>query len=79
MTTARTYNCNLCRGRIAPTGEDDRMLATGYGVVFGGSHVPDQPLFKFDRVQDAENHICEPCVMSIVTLRTIRISEQGEK
>ena len=74
MTTKREYRCNLCHGRIAPTDDPERGLLDGFGVIFGGSHVPDNPLFTFERVQDAENHICEPCVMAIVRLRTLVIS-----
>lgn len=65
MTTEHTYRCNLCHGRIAPFGSQERGLLAGEGIVFGGSHVPDQPLFKFTQVQEAENHICEPCIASI--------------
>ena len=65
MTTERSYTCNLCRGRIAPTGQPERGMAGGNGVVFGGSHVPDQPIFKFTIVQSAENHLCESCISCI--------------
>lgn len=65
MTTKRTYYCNLCGGSIAPDGDAGRGIVSGQGVIFGGSHVPDQPLFKFASVQDAEHHLCDPCIFSV--------------
>lgn len=63
MTTKRRYECNLCHSEISPT--DKSGFVEGRGVVFGGSHVPDQPIFKFTRPEDAENHMCGPCLTSI--------------
>lgn len=64
MTTERRYTCNLCHSRMVERA-DGRGDIEGTGVIFGGSHAPDQPLFKFVRVQDAENHLCGPCIASV--------------
>lgn len=57
MTTKRTYECDLCRDAIKPSGFAGKE---GFGVHFvaGGDSV-------FKRPSECEHHICHQCATNI--------------
>lgn len=63
MTTKRTYECNLCRSSVRD--------GVGRGFKFGNRRL------DWTTIQDAENHLCDPCVEAFATaIRDSGVVEQ---
>lgn len=54
MTTRRTYECNICHDHIEQE--------TGIGLLYVTGK------FKKVHVREAENHICNKCIVNIVEI-----------
>lgn len=67
MTTQRKFFCNVCRDEIEwPFGGAEG----GFGISFtNNTH------FKFVKVRDAENHICDDCAFQISTHYSLATKE----